>query len=248
MIVVGVARVVAGCGLLWKRRAFVGTRTLRLLGPWNSVLDWGEAARLCCLTSGCSRRHNSVPLSRQPLGLGEQMKVIAKVNRFNEYVDPAERDALLRWAQEKRGEIPYLSDYTWTKGGAYRVVVYREEEPVSLVKIIDRTGLVDGQSTKIGGVAAVVTLPEHRAKGYATLALQEAEKTIFEAVAAQLGLLFCVADLVPFYSRQRWEQVQCPVQFDQPSGKTVWPHCTMILPRPGDQWDPQSIDLCGLPW
>jgi aminoglycoside 2'-N-acetyltransferase I len=199
------------------------------------------------LNQGIGATHKLAPHPKT-LGLSQFMKVTAKVSGLRENVDPEERDIVLGWFRQNRGNMPHLSEFTWTKDGAYRVVVYSGEEPVSFLKIIDRTGLVDERPTKIGGVAAVITPPEHRRKGHATLALQEAERTILQTVRAQLGLLLCVADLIPFYSRQRWQPVQCPVQFDQPSGKTVWPHCTMILPRPGEPWDPQSIDLCGLPW
>ena len=94
----------------------------------------------------------------------------------------------------------------------------------------------------------MMTPPEHRRKGYAGLALQEAREVIFEKLRAQVGLLLCHRELVPFYARHGWQTVDCPVRFEQPSGSTVWPHRAMILAGAGEEWKPMSIDLCGLPW
>ena len=176
------------------------------------------------------------------------MNIYAKVIPFSQKLDPDEQELLVGWAKEIFGTMPLASQFTWTKGGAYRVVVYCNQQPVSYLKIIDRTGLVDGKRVKIGGIAGVMTPSEHRRKGYSGLALQEAKRTIFDKMGVQLGLLLCEQELVQYYTRQGWQSVDCPVQFDQPSGKTVWPHHTMILTKSGESWNPKSIDLCGLPW
>jgi predicted acetyltransferase len=176
------------------------------------------------------------------------MNIYAKATPFSQKLDPDEQELIVGWAKAIFGTMPLASQFTWTKGGAYRVVVYCNQQPVSYLKIIDRKGLLDEKPVKIGGVAGVQTPPEHRRKGYSGLALQETKRTIFNEMGAQLGLLLCEQELVPFYTRHGWQSVDCRVQFDQPSGKTVWPHHTMILAKSGESWNPKSIDLCGLPW
>ena len=64
------------------------------------------------------------------------MKVTTRISGLNENVDREERDIVLGWLKQSRGNMPHLSEFTWTKDGAYRVVVYRGAEPVSFLKII----------------------------------------------------------------------------------------------------------------
>lgn len=176
------------------------------------------------------------------------MNIYTRATPFSQTMDPNEQELIVSWAKAIFGTMPLASQFTWTKGGAYRAVVYCNQQPVSYLKIIDRIGLIDESPVKIGGIAGVMTPPEHRRKGYAGLALQKAKRTIFDEMGAQLGLLLCEQELVPFYTRHSWQSVDCTVQFEQPSGKTIWPHYAMILTKSGESWNPKSIDLCGLPW
>ena len=175
-------------------------------------------------------------------------EIYTRVTPFSQTMDPNEQELIVGWAKEIFGTMPLASQFTWTNGGADRVVVYFNQEPVSYLKIIDRTGLIDGKPVKIGGIAGVMTPPKNRQKGYCGLALQKAKQTIFNEMKAQLGLLLCEQELVQFYTKRGWQTINCPVQLYQPSGKTTWPHYTMILTKFGESWNPESIDLCGLPW
>ncbi len=115
------------------------------------------------------------------------MNIYAKATPFSQTLDPDEQELIVRWAKEIVGTMPLVSQFTWSKGGAYRVVGYCNQQPVSYLKIIERTGLIDGKPAKIGGIAGVQTPPEHRRKGYAGLAMQEAKRTIFTKMGVQLG-------------------------------------------------------------
>lgn len=176
------------------------------------------------------------------------MEALAKAAPIDDRIPAAERETFARWAAEIFAGTPTANRFTWVNDWAYQVVVYRDSIPVSYLRIVDRTGLVDGYPVKMGGVADVMTPPEHRRKGFAGLAIEEARRTIFDRIKAGLGLLFCKEELVRFYARYGWQSVDCPVTIDQPSGKVVWPQCTMLLARPGETWAPKSIDVCGLPW
>jgi hypothetical protein len=114
--------------------------------------------------------------------------------------------------------------------------------------VFEKTGFCDDQRVLLGGISGVMTPPQHQRKGYAGLALREAKRLIFEEMGADLGALLCVDALVPFYVRHGWQAVTCPVAMAQPGGKVLWPARMMILPRGEAQWQPQKIDLCGLPW
>ena len=176
------------------------------------------------------------------------MSVTVKASPLSEN-SPADQGELIRtWAQQIFGNTPHAREFKWEKGGSYRVMVYERQSPVSFLRIVERAGLLDDQQVRIGGVAEVMTIPEHRGKGYAGLALQEAKRVILERLQSQFGLLFCDAELALFYARHGWRTVDCPVKVEQPSGSVIWPHCTMVLTRADQELTPKSIDLCGLPW
>jgi len=176
------------------------------------------------------------------------MEIHAKTSPLDGSVPLAERDLFARWAVDILGGTPAAKQFTWVTEWAYQVVVYAGRIPVSHLRIVDRTILLDDGPVRMGGVADLMTPPEHRRKGFASLALQEARRTIFDRLQARLGLLFCAEELLGFYARHGWQRVDCPVLIDQPRGKMVWPQCAMVLARPGEMWTPKSIDACGLPW
>lgn len=176
------------------------------------------------------------------------MEILVKAMPIDDRIPAAERELFARWAAEILGGTPAASQFTWVKDWAYQVVVYSDSVPVSFLRIVDRNILVDGCPVRMGGVADVMTPPQHRRKGYAGLAVEEARRTIFDRLNARLGLLFCAEELVRLYAHHGWQLLDCPVTIDQPAGKRLWPQRTMLLARPGDQWAPKSIDVCGLPW
>jgi GNAT superfamily N-acetyltransferase len=176
------------------------------------------------------------------------VEIHTKASPIDDQIPASERDTFARWAAEIFAGSAVAKHFTWVNHWAYQVVVYRGSTPVSYLRLVDRIGLVDGYRVRMGGVADVMTPPDHRGKGFAGLALDEARNTIFDTMKAQLGVLLCAEELVHFYARHDWQLVDCPVTIDQPGGRRVWPQCTMVLGRPGETWVPKSIDLCGLPW
>lgn len=87
------------------------------------------------------------------------MSAYVTVNPLNENVAPGERETIKAWAKQIFGNIPLARQFEWTKGGTYRIVVYSGKSPVSFLKILERTCLVDDQQVRIGGVAGVMTPP-----------------------------------------------------------------------------------------
>jgi predicted acetyltransferase len=157
-------------------------------------------------------------------------------------------DTIVQWEQELFRTTDVVHQYVFAKTGFCNVFVYCDDELVSFLTTLKREALFDDQHVLLGGISGVMTPPQHQRKGYAGLALREAKRVIFEEIEADLGALLCVEALVPFYVRYGWQSVTCPVEMAQPGGKVLWPERMMILLRGEEQWHPQKIALCGLPW
>ena len=166
-------------------------------------------------------------------------------------LEPALKEEMDLRTQSEFGHLDIIKKYTWSKPDwtAYALV---GEALVSFLNLVERTALVDGKQTKLVGINNVITLPQWRKRGFSTLAMNEASSFIFKKLDATCGLLLCSTALVPFYEGLGWQQMQCPVYFDQPGGKVKWESNVMVLPRntqeklKAEQAD--QIDLCGLPW
>ncbi len=176
------------------------------------------------------------------------MEIQVRVSRLDGQVPATDREVFARWATEIFAGTPAAKQFTWVDHWAYQVAVYADSSPVSHLRIVDRTVLIDAQPVRVGGVADVMTPAEFRGQGFAGRAMKEAAHVIFELMQARLGLLLCAPPLVRFYACYGWQMVDCPVSMAQPGGSVTWPQCTMLLVRPGETWAPRSVDLCGLPW
>jgi GNAT superfamily N-acetyltransferase len=130
------------------------------------------------------------------------------------------------------------------------VLVKLDGQMVSHVGIVERTGTVNGQPVKLGGIGGVATLPDWRRHGYAEAALRTAAGFMRNELRVEFGLLICGAHMMPYYAKLGWQLVTGPLMFDQPKGKTTFDACTkiMVLPCNKHDWPPGVIDLCGPPW
>jgi hypothetical protein len=139
---------------------------------------------------------------------------------------------------------------TWValEGVRFRVLAYSDDELVSHLRVIERVSILDGKNVLAGGIGAVMTAPGQHGKGFATLALRESERLIFDEIRAEIGVLLCLPTLVPFYAKRRWQLITCPVEIDQPTGAEIWSECAMLLPEPGMQFTPKTFSLGGLPF
>jgi hypothetical protein len=161
-----------------------------------------------------------------------------------------ERDLIRSWSRQFFGSHPLSTRLTWVanEGVRFRVLVYSGEELVSHLRIIERVSKMDGKTVLAGGIGSVMTAPGHHGKGFASIALREAEGLIFDKMSADIGVLVCLPHLVPFYRKRRWQLIECPVKIDQPTGTEIWPECAMLLPKRGVQFTPKTFDLGGLPF
>ena len=157
----------------------------------------------------------------------------------------AERKQLDVWLGLAFADDP--NDLVWSKEDWY-VLVKLDGLAVSHVGIVERTGTVNGQPVKLGGIGGVATLPEYRRQGYARFALETASTFMRGGLGVEFGLLICDHKMVPYYRRLGWHVVEGPLQFAQPKGQVTFTEPVMILPCNKHDWPPGVIDLCGLPW
>lgn len=158
---------------------------------------------------------------------------------------PSEKEYLSCWTRQVFGGAAF--DYTWADVD-WHVLVWIGAELVSHVEIIERTGMVGGQSVKLGGVGGVASADEWRGRGLATLAMEKAGEFLRGKLHVEFGLLICGQEMTSFYHRLGWEVVHGPLVFHQPEGKVTFEDVVMVLPCRGQQWPAGTIDLCGLPW
>ena len=124
---------------------------------------------------------------------------------------------------------------------------------VSCLFLAERRMLVDGQPTHVGGIRGVLTHPDYRRRGFARVAMQRGQQTIWHDLRPHLALLLSSEMAVPLYQGLGWQVFTGPVLCQQPAGVIDW---TTLMPRdppmlqlpPGIQRELATIDMCGLPW
>jgi aminoglycoside 2'-N-acetyltransferase I len=116
------------------------------------------------------------------------------------------------------------------------------------VGVYFRTAIWDGHKIQVGGIGGVATREDHRGRGYATLALNAAVRTLRDHEAIRFAILFCEPHNEAFYAARGWHRFNGEVYADQPEGRirfdVMAPYIFDFTRKPRDG----IIDLCGLPW
>ena len=116
------------------------------------------------------------------------------------------------------------------------------------VGIYFRTATWNGRKYDIGGIGGVSTRDDCRRRGYASLALNAAIRTMRDHEALQFALLFCEPHNFAFYEARGWHRFTGEIFCEQPGGQIRFDVMVPFVfdfrrgPREG------VIDLCGLPW
>lgn len=165
--------------------------------------------------------------------------------RLADRLTDEEREQLFGWGEDIFG-AEHLG-LKW-KPKDWHFIVEEGGRAVGHVGVLRHEVEVGGVTVAVGGVGGVVTVPEVRGRGYAQLAMRRAESFMRDELKASFGLLFCRDQLVPFYERQGWRTLADPVEFEQPSGRTLSPLVVMVLPLGDRAWPAGATDLKGLPW
>jgi len=129
-----------------------------------------------------------------------------------------------------------------------RVIVEADEQPVAHVGLHRREGIWRERPIRIGGIGDVLTHPDFRRQGLASLAIDAALHTLRDERSNDFALLFCTAEMASFYTSRNWKPYMGEV-FAEQDGKRVRFESLQPLvyylkraPHEGE------LDLCGLPW
>jgi hypothetical protein len=121
-------------------------------------------------------------------------------------------------------------------------------EPVAQVGVLQRTITIQQKPLLIAGVGFLITEPEYRGRGFATVMLGEALVFISNKLGLPFGLLTCKPRLETLYSGMGWRTADGTNTFAQPTGNRSCGGLIMVKECGGIPWPEGEIDLCGLPW
>jgi GNAT superfamily N-acetyltransferase len=116
------------------------------------------------------------------------------------------------------------------------------------VGIYFRTITCNGRKLNVGGIGGVSTRADCRSRGYASIALNAAIRTLRDHEAIRFALLFCEPHNFAFYQSRGWHPFAGEIYAEQPEGRIRFDVMAPFVfdltraPREG------TIDLCGLPW
>jgi hypothetical protein len=154
-----------------------------------------------------------------------------------------ERRAIDAWFAEQFAH----TEFVWAEK-PWRVLARHQGALVGHMGLVRRNVMAGGRLLAVGGIAGVMTRVEERRRGVATTMLGQAADFMRAAWDVEFGLLLCRAEVEPLHRRSGWRRVEGRTYFEQPSGRTLYPRLTMVLPLRGGIWPEGDIDLCGLPW
>ncbi len=129
-----------------------------------------------------------------------------------------------------------------------RILLEADGELVCHVGIHTRMAMWNNRRMNIGGISSVATHPDHRRRGYASVALNAAIRTLRDREDVQFAVLFCDPHNIAFYEARGWQRFIGEVWCEQPGGRTridVMEPYTFDIKRGAGGG---VIDLCGLPW
>ena len=130
-----------------------------------------------------------------------------------------------------------------------RVLIQAEpDEVVCHVGLYRREVTWNGRKIRAGGIGGVLTRADSRGRGYASMALDAAIRTLRDEGATDFALLFCEPHNAPFYVNRGWKPFDGEIYAEQPGGRVrfeaIAPYVYSLKRAPLKG----TIDLCGLPW
>ena len=162
-----------------------------------------------------------------------------------------ERSKFAAWHKElfaKDQEI--IKMFTWQNkdGIGFDLQTYSDGEFAGFAHVFPRLGRADDTPVLMGCLGTVMTAKKFQASGVGSTTVEKAGEIIFNNLQADLGVLLCKTELVPFYERLSWCTLSGPVLAEQPAGSIRWPYEAMVLLRGSEKSMPSALDLCGLPF
>ncbi len=144
---------------------------------------------------------------------------------------------------------PVGDTYHWASP-QWSILVWEEGELVSHIGLTVREISHNGEPKRIGGVGGVMTAPSRQGRGLATQGLRAAADYLQSDLAIAYALLFCRAELVPFYGRLGWQPFRGDLFIEQPNQKKLkfTEQGAMLLDLQEQAPLDGELDLQGLPW
>lgn len=128
------------------------------------------------------------------------------------------------------------------------ILGYLSGELTTHVGVLQRTITVRQNPLLIGGICFLITEPDNRGRGFASVIMKEAVSFLENELGLPFGLLTCKPRLESLYTGMGWQTVAGPTVFVQPSGNRACGGLTMVNECGGVSWPEGEINLCGLPW
>lgn len=167
--------------------------------------------------------------------------------RHSSDLTPAEESAIEILTQLSFHADPFAGLYQWAEVD-WHTLVWVENELVSTLEIIERTGLVGNRPVRLGGIGGVCTHPDWRKYGLASRALKAAAEFFCQKLQVEFGILMTNVNLIPFYQHAGWLLIDGKLSFDQPGGKITIDDVMLVYPCGDQDWPGGDVDLCGLPF
>jgi GNAT superfamily N-acetyltransferase len=174
------------------------------------------------------------------------MAIRYSIAKFNA-LSPQIRTQLEEAALAEFGHVPIVQKYKWSDP-TYSFLATDEDVVASSVNLVAREIKWNSVKLHAAGVNNLITHKHYRGRGYAWELMDMAMKHAFASMGADVGVLFCADGLVSFYEDLGWKRTDAKVWFSQQSGKLEWTSNRMWISRSSTLSEPQTIDLCGLPW
>lgn len=162
-----------------------------------------------------------------------------------------ERRTIETWSREVFAADREIFDkFDWHRVGpdTISIKVYCNDELVSFAAVFPRQIRFDDLEVNMGGFKSLMTPAQHQGRGFASCALREAQRVIFEELVADVGMLLCFERMLKFYEDRGWERLRCPVVVTQAHGEIRWPFEAMALFQSNALRNPEKIHLCGPPF
>ena len=140
----------------------------------------------------------------------------------------------------------------WWHGSApeYTLISREGAEVTGHVGVVVRTVSVGDREVEVAGVQSLALAPELRGSGLGRALMVEAMERA-RRKGIELGLLFCMRELEPFYAGLGWSRVEAPVTMEYPPGtRGPMPSKNIAMSKPlGDAPFPAGpLDLNGPDW
>jgi GNAT superfamily N-acetyltransferase len=144
------------------------------------------------------------------------------------------------------------SGLEWVDGESM-VIAWDGNQLGSVATVLPRTIDVGGTPVQMGGVGGVMTLPHMRGRGLGQAVMRAAVDHLCGHLRCDVGMLFCLDAVAPFYRSLGWQTVPRQVIIHQSSGPRPMPKNNngdqlMVYPCGGFVLPDGDIDVQGRPW